>query len=35
LRVLPTDIRDGSEIVAQFGSAAVIKRHGPSACRSA
>jgi hypothetical protein len=35
LRVLPTDIKDGSEIVAQFGSAAVIKRQGPSACGSA
>ena len=34
LRVLPTDIKDGSEIVAKFGSAAVIKRRGPSTCGS-
>jgi hypothetical protein len=35
LRVLPTDIKNSSDIVAQFGSAAVIKRQGPSACGSA
>jgi hypothetical protein len=34
LRALPTDIKDGSEIVAQFGSAAVIKRNGSSSCGS-
>ena len=32
LRVLPTDVKDASEIVAQFGPAAVIKRKGPSSC---
>ena len=32
LRVIPTDIKSASEIVAQFGSAAVIKRTGPSSC---
>ena len=32
LRVIPTDIRETSEIVAQFGPAAVIKRKGPSSC---
>jgi hypothetical protein len=35
LRVVPTDIKNASVIVAQFGSAAVIKRQGPSACGSA
>jgi hypothetical protein len=34
LRVLPTDIKTGSDIVAQFGSAAVVKRRGPSSCQS-
>jgi hypothetical protein len=34
LRVLPTDIKVGSDIVAQFGSAAVVKRRGPSSCQS-
>ena len=33
LRVIPIDIRDASEIVAQFGPVAVIKRKGPSSCR--
>jgi hypothetical protein len=32
LRVLPTDIKDSSDIVAQFGPAAVVKRKGPSSC---
>jgi hypothetical protein len=32
LRALPTDIKDTSDIVAQFGPAAVIKRKGPSTC---
>ncbi len=34
LRVLPTDIKAASDIVAQFGSAAVVKRRGPSSCQS-
>lgn len=34
LRVIPTDIRDASEIVARFGPAAVIARKGPSSCGS-
>ena len=34
LRVLPTDIKVASDIVAQFGSAAVVKRRGPSSCQS-
>jgi hypothetical protein len=34
LRVLPTDIKDTADIVAQFGPAAVIKRKGPSSCGS-
>jgi hypothetical protein len=32
LKVLPTDIKNGSDIVAQFGPAAVIKRKGSSSC---
>jgi hypothetical protein len=35
LREIPTDIRDASEIVAQFGHSAVIKRNGPSSCSAA
>jgi hypothetical protein len=34
LRVLPSDIKGSSDIVAQFGPAAVVKRRGPSSCRS-
>src|SRR5262245_16141440 len=34
LRVVPTDIKDASDIVAQFGPAAVIKRKGPASCGS-
>jgi hypothetical protein len=33
LRVVPTDVKAASEIVAQFGSAAVVKRRGPSSCQ--
>jgi hypothetical protein len=32
LRVLPTDIKSGADIVAQFGSAAVLKRRGAFSC---
>ena len=34
LRVLPTDIKAASDIVAQFGSVALVKRRGPSSCQS-
>jgi hypothetical protein len=34
LRVIPTDIGDASEVVMQFGRAAIIKRKGPSSCAS-
>jgi hypothetical protein len=34
LRVLPTDIKDTADIIAQFGPAAVIKRKGASSCGS-
>ena len=32
LRVIPADVRSSAEIVAQFGSAAVVKRQGPASC---
>jgi len=35
LRVLPTDIKNSSDIVAQFGPVAVIKRQSASSCGSA
>jgi hypothetical protein len=34
LRVLPSDIKSASDIVAEFGPAAVVKRTGPSSCGS-
>jgi hypothetical protein len=34
LRVVPADIRAASDIVAQFGTAAVVRRRGPSSCQS-
>jgi len=32
LRVVPSDIKADANLVAQFGSAAVMKREGPSSC---
>jgi hypothetical protein len=35
LAALPRDIRNDLDIIADFGSAAVVKRRGPSSCPDA
>jgi len=33
LTVVPRDVRDASDMIAQFGTAAVLKRRGPASCQ--
>ena len=34
LSTLPSDVRSDLDVVADFGTAAVVKRRGPSSCKN-